>query len=278
MVSGFTQPPTGFGPGSQPQDEDAELNFLAMPSGMRTYSAHVPETRDTAAEAPALALLGQIAEACAEAARSGTGAAFDLAGLPAAARRLMAETLGQGEVSMKLAGIPALMVQESVFAGVWSVAGAGVDRVEVGAVPAECAPRAFSPARAAQGLGAPRPAGLANAPALLVELLDRSAAFTPGAAAHVVNLSLLPHTEADLVWLDAALGQGSATILSRGYGNCRITATATPHVWRVQFFNSMDSLILDTFEVTGIPEVVLAAPEDLSDSGGRILEVLEAIR
>jgi hydrogenase-1 operon protein HyaF len=40
----------------------------------------------------------------------------------------------------------------------------------------------------------------------------------------------------------------------------------------------MDVLILDTFEVTVMPEVALAAPEDLGDSGARILEVLEAIR
>jgi hypothetical protein len=41
-------------------------------------------------------------------------------------------------------------------------------------------------------------------------------------------------------------------------------------VWRVQFFNSMDTLILDTLEVTDMPEVVLAAPEDLSDSARRL--------
>ncbi|MCE8470492.1 hydrogenase expression/formation protein, partial [Rhodovulum sulfidophilum] len=61
-------------------------------------------------------------------------------------------------------------------------------------------------------------------------------------------------------------------------GNCRVAATATPNVWRVQFFNSMDSLILDTFEVTDMPEVALAAPEDLTDSAARLREVLEAIR
>ncbi|MEE3069707.1 MAG: hydrogenase expression/formation C-terminal domain-containing protein, partial [Pseudomonadota bacterium] len=79
-------------------------------------------------------------------------------------------------------------------------------------------------------------------------------------------------------WLDARLGEGSTDILSRGYGNCRVTATALNHVWRVQFFNSMDVLILDTFEVTAIPEVTVAAPEDLTDSGERLVEVLEAIR
>lgn len=94
----------------------------------------------------------------------------------------------------------------------------------------------------------------------------------------MINLSLLPHTEGDLAWLDIRLGQGSTDILSRGYGNCRVRATALPRVWRVQFFNSMDSLILDTFEVTDMPEVVLAAPEDIADSAERLREVIEAIR
>ncbi len=87
-----------------------------------------------------------------------------------------------------------------------------------------------------------------------------------------------PIPREDLLWLDRMLGEGAVTILSRGYGNCRITATALPQVWRVQFFNSMDSLILDTFEVTTMPQVALAAPEDLADSAARIREVLEAIR
>ena len=64
----------------------------------------------------------------------------------------------------------------------------------------------------------------------------------------------------------------------RGYGNCRITATAQPRVWKVQFYNSMDTLILDTYEVTEMPEVALAATEDLTDSAARIRTVIEAIR
>lgn len=274
MVSNFHLPPIGFGPGSQPEDE--ELSYLQLPSGMRSYSAHLPEVEDSSVLAPALRLIAEMADA-AEACAKGGVAAFDLTGLDAANRALIAETLGQGEVAMKIRGIPALMVQESVFAGVWSVAGAGADRVEIGAVPPAALSRAFEPFRAGAGLAHPRGGQVVNAPALAVELLDKSASYA-GGAPHVVNLSLLPHTEEDLVWLDAVLGEGAVTILSRGYGNCRITATAVPHVWRVQFFNSMDTLILDTFEVTTMPEVALAAPEDLGDSAGRLREVLEAIR
>ena len=118
---------------------------------------------------------------------------------------------------------------------------------------------------------------IAYAQALIVELLDKSAAYQPGQEPHVINLTLLPHTEPDLAWLDIALGEGAVTVLSRGYGNCRITATATRGIWRVQFFNSMDALILDTFEVTEMPEIAIAASEDLADSAKRIEAVLEAI-
>ena len=174
--------------------------------------------------------------------------------------------------------VPAIAVQESVFAGVWTLKSATADYIEVAEIPAAVLANPFAAHRPGLGHKAPLAPGVVNAPPMLVELLDKSAAFDPEAPLHVINLSLLPHTEEDLVWLDQAAGEGAVTILSRGYGNCRVTATSIPHVWRVQFFNSMDTLILDTFEVTTLPEVALAAREDLADSGARILQVLEAIR
>ncbi|KEO55982.1 hydrogenase expression/formation protein [Thioclava pacifica] len=276
MVSNFHMPPVGFGPGSQPEDEDKQLEYMQLPSGMRTYSAHMPDIDDPSAVTPALKTLADIASAS-EAAALGGMASFDLSHLDKANRALIAETMGQGEVSVKIRGIPALSVQESVFAGVWMIAGVGIDKIEVGPVPSAALSRAFEPFRHGQGKAHPRGGDVVNAPALMAELEDKSAAFM-GGEPHVINLTLLPHTEGDLLWLDAVLGEGAVTILSRGYGNCRITATALPHVWRVQFFNSMDTLILDTFEVTTMPEVAIAASEDLADSAERIREVLEAIR
>lgn len=277
MASPFTLPPTGFGPGSQP-DPDGALQYMSMPSGMRTYSAHLPEVVDERALAPALALLAEMSAACAIAAQGGPGREFDLADLAPAERRMLADALGQGEVAMKIQGIPAVMVQESVFAGLWLLAGAGIDRAEVGQMPDLALRRAHRPQRPAQGVMARLRPGLANAPAILSELIDKSEAWRPGAPTHIVNLSLLPHTPEDLDWLAEALGEGAVTILSRGYGNCRITSCAQERVWRVQFYNSSDQLILDTFEVTDMPEVALAAGEDLADSATRILDVIEAIR
>lgn len=277
MVSPFTLPPAGFGPGSQP-DPDGELQYLPMPSGMRTYTPHIPSADDPAALSGALALLDRMASACEAVARGGAAAEFDLAPLAPGVRAVLADALGQGEVSMKLRGVPAVMVQESVFAGVWMLAGAGVDRVEVAPAPTLALTRAHVPHRPAIGALARKGPGLANAPAILSELLDKSRTRRAGEMPHVVNLSLLPHTPADLAWLDEALGEGAVTILSRGYGNCRITATAQAFVWKVQFFNSMDTLILDTYEVTGMPEVALAADVDLADSARRIRDVIGAIQ
>lgn len=275
-MANFHLPPQGFGPGSQGTGE--ELDFMPLPSGMRTYAPHVPEVDSGAAPPEALALLSSIADACDLVAVDGQARSVSVAELAPAARALLAETLGQGEVSMKLRGVPAIAVQESVFAGVWVLAGEGVDRVEIAPYPALAFSRAHVPHRPALGAQAFRGAQVVNAPALLAELQDRSARWKAGDGVHTINLSLLPHTEEDLVWLAEATGEGAVTVLSRGYGNCRVTATALAHVWRVQFYNSTDALILDTYEVSAMPEVVIAATEDLTDSAGRIREVLEAIR
>jgi hydrogenase-1 operon protein HyaF len=225
-----------------------------------------------------MAMLSEMARACDAVAKGGTAVCFDLATLSAAARKVMADALGQGEVSMKLRGLPAIMVQESVFAGVWMLLAAGMDLVEVAPVPALALGRAHLPHSPALGVLARRVPGLANAPAILAELVDKSLTRRPGTLAHVVNLSLLPHSPEDLGWLSEALGEGAVTILSRGYGNCRVTSCAQAHVWKVQFFNSMDTLILDTYEVCEMPEVAIAAAEDLADSAIRIRDVIEAIR
>lgn len=275
----FTLPPTGFGPGSQPLQADDALQYTSMPQGMRTYSQHTPEIDDLDRVPRGAALMRAVAAACARAAAGGEGESFDLAGLPPADRAFVVDVLGEGEVSIRIRGVPAVAVQESVFAGVWALKGEGVDRVEVGAIPALALTRAANPVRPALGLKAPMPGDLANALSILTELQDLSA--RPRAAdaqPDVINLTLLPHTEGDLDFLAAAVGEGSTTILSRGYGACRIESTALPRIWRVRFFNAMDTLILDTFEATAVPEAALAADEDLSDSAARILDVLETLR
>lgn len=279
MINNFQLPPMGFGPGSQPDpDEGQELEYMKMPQDMRAYSAHIPYVEATPEIAPALGLLAEIAAAAKIVAQGAENVQFDLRELDKTNRDLIAETMGEGEVAIRMLGLPAIAAQESVFAGVWCLSGADTDMIEVGPVPMMARERAFHSQVPALGTLTQVFPGVVNAPPLVVELVDKSASYKQGDEPHVVNLTLLPHTEEDLIWLDRALGKGSVDFLSRGYGNCRVNATGQANVWRVQFFNSMDTLILDTFEVTGVPEVVVAAKEDLVDSGERIIEVMEAIK
>jgi hydrogenase-1 operon protein HyaF len=120
--------------------------------------------------------------------------------------------------------------------------------------------------------------GIMNAPAILNELLDRSLSYKIGETAHVINLSLLPMSQDDMKYLAEALGAGAVTILSRGYGNCRISSTGLRHVWWVQYFNSMDQIILDTLEVVDVPEVAQAAADDYADSVERLGEWLAVMQ
>ncbi|MFG1477367.1 hydrogenase expression/formation protein [Xanthobacter sp. V4C-4] len=275
-----TQAPFGFGPGSQPTIEDEGLAYLPLPSGMRTFEAHLPEVADKARLAPALAALQDIIDALHNW-TPGASLTIPLSHLDAENLALVDETLGEGEVAVKVAAPGrAMAIQEATFAGVWRLSGSeGADRVEVSAFPRGAILRAHDEGWAIDtaALAAEAGPGIFNAPTLLVEIDHRARTRLPGDAPHVINLSLLPHTPEDLALLDARLGQGATVVLSRGYGNCRIDAAALKGVWRVRFYNSTDLLILDTIEVCDIPAVACAAPEDIADSAERLVEVLQAI-
>jgi hydrogenase-1 operon protein HyaF len=83
-------------------------------------------------------------------------------------------------------------------------------------------------------------------------------------------------TPADIDFLQASLGTGPVRLVSRGYGNCCMQATAIHGVWSVKFFNTMDTLLRDTVEICNIPVVACAAEEDLRDSAVRLREIEEA--
>ncbi len=121
----------------------------------------------------------------------------------------------------------------------------------------------------------PAPSGAMNSPALLVEIDAQMREPAPSGRAHVINLTLFPLTPDDHQVLGSALPVGPVAMISRGFGNCRITSTGARDVWRVQYFNSMNTLILDTIEIVAVPEVALAAAEDLDDSRTRLAELVE---
>jgi hydrogenase-1 operon protein HyaF len=216
---------------------------------------------------------------------AGGGPRFSLKAMAPGALRTLNESLGQGEVSaiVDANGSGAWRVQETAFAGVWRVRREDAngtlleDILEAGDMPSIVKDAAARIPRANLDPGR-LPAGVMNAPALVEELRHQVQRQKPGASAHVVNLSLLPLAPEDHAGLAGLLGEGPVTILSRGFGNCRVSATNARGIWRVRYFNSMNTVILDTIEVVDLPEAARAAAEDYVDSLDRLRDLLSWLR
>jgi hydrogenase-1 operon protein HyaF len=266
-----------MGPGSQGEEAP---DYLPMPKGMETFhQPRLPDNASPEAIDQAARLVGLFLDGASQAGMAG-GAKLDLLGLEAGVRDVINQSMGFGEVSAFTTAPEHWRVQETAFAGIWRVlkmADDGamlVDRLETGAIP-DVLTDAMQ-RTAADGLPAPDyPAGCMNAQALVEEIRMQAAAYRAGQAAHVINLTLLPVSDADLDTLYGWLGHREVSLLSRGYGNCRITSTRLKNVWWVQYFNSMDTLILNSIEVVGMPDVALAADEDFEDSVERLREYLD---
>jgi len=273
--------PGAVGPGTQPTEDDGQaLDYMEMPREMATFDLPIaPEPKDTVGMEAGKARLNELAAAL-KGYRIGTPAAvLDLGDLAPEDLGLINQILGEGEVSM-VAG-PTIQVQEAVFAGVWRVlhfddqGDVARDTIEVAAWPDAVRDQVFALARseAAQAED-PLPPSVFNAPALLSEIADKVSTRKAGDPTHSINLSLLPHTEEDLAYLADKLGVGGTIILSRGYGNCRVSSTATNNVWWVQYYNTQDAIILNSIEIIEVPEVVCAAQEDIDDSAERLAEIM----
>ena len=266
-----------MGPGSQGEEAP---DYLPMPKGMDTFhQPRLPEGASAESVARAATLLADFIDQAEKLGFAG-GAQFDLLALDPEVREVINQSLGFGEVSAFTTAPEHWRVQESAFAGVWRVLQVGedgrflIDRLETGPVPAVLIDSMRR--TATSGLQPPEyPAGCMNAQALVEEIRQQAAAYQPGQSAHVINLTLLPVSDADLDTLYGWLGHREVSILSRGYGNCRITSTRLQNVWWVQYFNSMDALILNSIEVVAMPDVVLASDEDFADSVERLREYLD---
>jgi hydrogenase-1 operon protein HyaF len=268
------------GPGSQPQDQ--ALQYLELPRAMNTFQMPlVPQRVADEALSEARDVLAEFADALGpwDPAMRTPGPRLDVGGVSPAALVITNQMLGEGEVSIQVNGMRTLRIQESVFTGVWRVCELAADGsiardwIEAGPVPEvvlDCALAAAAPAPTLVTLAD----GAMNSPALIEEIRAHMRDWRAGAPAHVLNLTLFPLTPEDHRVLERALPVGPVAMISRGFGNCRISSTLARNVWRVQYFNSMNTLILDTLEVVDLPEAAVAAPEDLVDSRARLAELI----
>ena len=232
----------------------------------------------------AIELLSNIAAATAMQTSDSPPQLFRLDNLNDLEHQLVADVLGEGEV----AGVVALpdgslaQIQESVLAGIWRVRfetdareDASKEYVEVGAIP-EIVRRAAADLTSADIEIGQAPEGAMNVLPVLAEIRERALTYRSGTRSHIINFSLLPMNQIDMSFLQQNIGNGPIQLVSSGYGTCRVLATGLRNVWSVQFFNAMDTIILDTLEVGGVPTAVLAADEDFEDSSERLREIIEA--
>jgi len=215
---------------------------------------------------------------------------FDLSQLTGSGRTLVAQVLGEGEVSM-IATKPEggdLKIQEAVMPGLWRVldhtaSGACIgDWIEIADVPAVIRSLAQETTDLS-GEIAKAPESAMNVMPVLAEVRDRMRIWAQNQDKdhelpenHVINLTLLPMNEADMAFLGQTLGAGALKILSRGYGLCKITATRWRSVWTVRFVNAMDNTVLETLEIGDVPIAARAHVEDFKDAAARLQAVLEA--
>jgi hydrogenase-1 operon protein HyaF len=279
-VKPFSIPVQAIGPGSQPPEAEP-LNILPLPSVMNTFQMPtVPELADRRAVARARDVLADLLDRLQ--AWNGTDEThprLDLTTLDDAALDVLNQVLGEGEVSIKLQGESETQIQESLFAGIWRVQQLnGAPRLCRDMLEACSIPGIVRHVAAAAAIGLRTgdiPPTAMNSPALLTEIREWMRRYRPGQPAHVVNLTLLPLAPDDHRVLEQALPVGAVAVMSRGFGNCRITSTTARHVWRVQYFNNMQTLILNTIEVVDVPEVAIAAADDLAATRERLAELVE---
>ncbi len=270
-----------------PAAEDSEFGYMEMPGAEPLVTPQPPDGASAESLGAAAAVVAQLLESMRRHRPGGPDApSFSLKAMAPGALAALNDSLGQGEVSAVVQGAPGTapwLVQETAFAGVWRVrrhdaAGALVeDILEAGDMPrvVKAAAARIEGARLDPAL---LPAGVMNAPAIVEELRHHAQRHRAGEPAHVVNLSLMPLSPADAEGLETLLGEGPVSLLSRGFGNCRITATRARAIWRVRYFNSMSTLILDTYEVVDLPESARAGAEDYDDSLERLADLLRWLR
>jgi hydrogenase-1 operon protein HyaF len=272
-----------IGEGSQPGvDGDENFDFMKPPGEMFTYDMpSIPEPEEVENLTAAKEMLVKLYDSLKGYKAGEPAIKFDISDMDAANVDLINQVLNEGEVSVLYQADTSVQIQESVLTGIWRIrvnneAGDPIsDKIEIADIPSIVRDKTFVDATPIDTNLSNLPDNVFNTPPLLIELAEKSEEWKKGDLHHVINLTLLPLSPEDLNFLGERLGVGPITVLSRGYGNCRIGSTAKKNIWWIKYFNSDDKLILNTIEVIDIPEVATAAPEDLEDSTERLKDILD---
>ena len=118
-------------------------------------------------------------------------------------------------------------------------------------------------------------AGLSgNAAPLLRELDESLRRLLDSGETSAIDLSALPLTPADLDWLRDRLGTGEIAITLQADGESTLNETACPGIWWVTHRNEAGAVTSQFIEVSFVPELVTAHPQDVAIGQGRLQSLI----
>lgn len=90
-----------------------------------------------------------------------------------------------------------------------------------------------------------------------------------------IDINSLPFGTFDEERLSTALGRGEVVATICTLGESRVTETAYPGVWWVEHCNEQGAVVARLIEVTYMPEILKAQPEDVATAKQRLSDALE---
>ncbi len=90
-----------------------------------------------------------------------------------------------------------------------------------------------------------------------------------------IDLRSLPLTLADREELEAALGRGDVGVVLEAAGKSEIWETRFTGVWWLRHFGGDGRVAAEVIEVTPVPDILSAHPEDISAAATRMAAELE---
>jgi len=103
-----------------------------------------------------------------------------------------------------------------------------------------------------------------NAPVLLREIAELARRLLDSGESAAIDLRALPLTPADLDWLRETLGQGQVMATLEAEGESTLSETICPGVWWVTHRNEQGAVASEFIEVTFVPELLKAHPDDVA--------------
>jgi len=114
-----------------------------------------------------------------------------------------------------------------------------------------------------------------NVRPLLHEIRHALKRLAEGEDGTVIDMSSLPLAPGEEKRIEEALGEGEVRAELNALGPSTILETRFPGVWLVTHRNTENEIIGRLIEVTRIPELLLAQPEDIRAGLGQLEEILE---